>query len=196
MAKFIIGITGGIASGKTVVSDTIKALGGCVVDTDLIAREVVEPGTKGARLLKNAFPSAFDGEVLDRAKLRSEALSDPQRLKTLNAITHPLIEKEVEKRIKAAEGNVYLVVPLMFETGYDKKCDYILTVVAPESERIKRLKMRNNTVTDEQAKAFLDAQTSDGERIRRSDEVLNNDGDVRKAEACAREFYYRMENGK
>lgn len=196
MAKFVVGITGGIASGKTVISDEIKRLGGYTVDADIVAREVVAPGTQGEELLRAAFPSAFTDGGLDRARLRSEVLSDKERLQVLNGITHPLIEKEVERRIAAHDGVVYLIVPLLFETGYDGKCDYILTVTAPEETRIERIKSRNTTVTDEQARAFISAQASDEERISRSDEVIVNDGSVQKAEMCAREFFERMEKRK
>ena len=190
---YVIGITGGIAGGKTTVSDLIAKKGECVIDADVISREVVAPGTKGEKLLAEAFPEAFDDGVLDRGKLRETAFSAPEKLEKLDAITHPLIREEIEKRIENSDREqVYLVVPLMFESGFDELCDYVVTVVSDEDKRIKRLKARNNSITDELAEKIVHSQLTECERVTRADEVIVNNDSKERLEERVNEFYEEM----
>lgn len=190
---YVIGITGGIAGGKTTVSDLIAKKGEYVIDADVISREVVAPGTKGEKLLAGAFPEAFSDGVLDRGKLREIAFSAPEKLEKLNEITHPLIREEIEKRIKNSDRvQIYLVVPLMFESGFDSLCDYVVTVVSDEDKRIKRLKARNNSITDELAEKIVQSQLSECERVTRADEVIVNNDSKERLEERVNEFYEKM----
>lgn len=188
MDKFIVGLTGGIASGKTVVSDHLKSRGLTIIDADEVSREITADGGLAEELLKKEFPQAYASGTLNRAILRSEVFASDEKLAKLNAITHPIIHDEIVKRIALAPTQpVVLVVPLLFETGYDKECDYIVTVTANENTRIKRIVNRNNSITDGVAKSMINAQTSDSERVAKSHEVIVNDGEladlIKKADA-------------
>lgn len=192
---YVIGITGGIAGGKTAASDMLAKKGEQIIDADVISREVIEPGTKGERLLKEAFPEAFEGGSLDRGRLREIVFADEKKLQKLDEITHPLIRKEIEKRIAETDREqVYLVVPLMFESGFDALCDYIVTVVSDEDKRIKRLKARNNSITDELAERIVHSQVSECERVTRADGVIVNNDSRERLEERVNEFYEEIKN--
>ena len=192
---YVIGITGGIAGGKTAVSDMLAKKGEQIIDADVISREVIEPGTKGERLLKEAFPEAFEGGSLDRGRLREIVFVDEKKLQKLDEITHPLIREEIEKRIAETDREqVYLVVPLMFESGFDALCDYIVTVVSDEDKRIKRLKARNNSITDELAERIVHSQVSECERVTRADGVIVNNDSRERLEERVNEFYEEIKN--
>lgn len=191
----VIGITGGIAGGKTAVSDMLARKGEQIIDADVISREVTEPGTKGERLLKEAFPEAFEGGSLDRGRLREIVFADEKKLQKLDEITHPLIREEIEKRIAETDREqVYVVVPLMFESGFDALCDYIVTVVSDEDKRIKRLKARNNSITDELAERIVHSQVSECERVTRADGVIVNNDSRERLEERVNEFYEEIKN--
>ena len=192
---YVIGITGGIAGGKTAVSDMLAKKGEQIIDADVISREVIEPGTKGERLLKEAFPEAFEGGSLDRGRLREIVFADEKKLQKLDEITHPLIREEIEKCIAETDREqVYLVVPLMFESGFDALCDYIVTVVSDEDKRIKRLKARNNSITDELAERIVHSQVSECERVTRADGVIVNNDSRERLEERVNEFYEEIKN--
>lgn len=192
---YVIGITGGIAGGKTAASDMLAKKGEQIIDADVISREVIEPGTKGERLLKEAFPEAFEGGSLDRGRLREIVFADEKKLQKLDEITHPLIREEIEKRIAETDREqVYLVVPLMFESGFDALCDYIVTVVSDEDKRIKRLKARNNSITDELAERIVHSQVSECERVTRADGVIVNNDSRERLEERVNEFYEEIKN--
>ena len=179
MSKFIVGITGGIASGKTAVSDMLKSRGFAVVDADEISREITSSGGIALPEIKKAFPNAFMGENLNREVLREEVFNNKEKLNKLNAIMHPLIHRLVFEKIEELNDEIIiLVVPLLFETGYDKDCDYIVTVVSDEKTRINRIKDRNNSITDGVAKSMIKSQYSDGIKVAKSNTVINNDGDL------------------
>lgn len=192
---YVIGITGGIAGGKTAVSDMLARKGEQIIDADVISREVTEPGTKGERLLKEAFPEAFEDGSLDRGRLREIVFADEKKLQKLDEITHPLIREEIEKRIAETDREqVYLVVPLMFESGFDALCDYIVTVVSDEDKRIKRLKARNNSITDELAERIVHSQVSECERVTRAHGVIVNNDSRERLEERVNEFYEEIKN--
>ena len=192
---YVIGITGGIAGGKTAVSDMLAKKGEQIIDADVISREVTEPGTKGERLLKEAFPEAFEDGSLDRGRLREIVFADEKKLQKLDEITHPLIREEIEKRMAETDREqVYLVVPLMFESGFDALCDYIVTVVSDEDKRIKRLKARNNSITDELAERIVHSQVSECERVTRADGVIVNNDSRERLEERVNEFYEEIKN--
>lgn len=192
---YVIGITGGIAGGKTAVSDMLAKKGEQIIDADVISRKVIEPGTKGERLLKEAFPEAFEEGSLDRGRLREIVFADEKKLQKLDEITHPLIREEIKKRIAETDREqVYLVVPLMFESGFDALCDYIVTVVSDEDKRIKRLKARNNSITDELAERIVHSQVSECERVTRADGVIVNNDSRERLEERVNEFYEEIKN--
>lgn len=189
MRPFVAGITGGIASGKSAVSDILESHGAYIIDTDVLSREVIAPGTEGEAALKAAFPEAYRGGALDRAALGKVVFSSPEARARLNAVTHPLIRAAAEERIESCGKTLaFLVVPLMFEAGFDTLCDCTVAVSAPYETRISRLIKRNN-IPRERAEAMIAAQMDEAERVSRADYVLPNDGDMGVLRARVEELY-------
>ncbi|THB65384.1 MAG: dephospho-CoA kinase [Gammaproteobacteria bacterium] len=177
---FTVGLTGGIACGKTVVSDTFKDLGVNIVDTDIIARDVVEPGTKGLQQVITQFGNEIilpDG-TLDRRALRSIVFNNPPLRKKLETILHPLIREESQKRLESGTSAYsILVVPLLFETGMNKMVNQVLAIDTPPEIQLQRLLARDSE-TEEGAKKIIASQIPREERLKQADDVLLNDGDI------------------
>lgn len=175
----IIGLTGGIASGKTLVSDYLKGLGYPVVDADLLSREVMaQPETLAA--VRTAFGDGVfcaDGS-LDRAALARRVFSDSQARAQLDAITHPAIARLAQQRFAeyAAAPCVFFIVPLLYESGMDTLCDQVWLVHADDDVRVQRLMARDGIDAD-YARQKIAAQMSEEERLARGPRVLTNDGD-------------------
>ncbi|MDF1487889.1 dephospho-CoA kinase [Tessaracoccus caeni] len=174
-----IGVTGGIASGKTLVSDALARLGAVVIDADLIAREVVEPGTAGlAEIVERFGPEILgDDGALDRAALGEIVFADDAARADLNAIVHP----RVRARASALEASaptgavVAHIIPLLVETGQQDAYDGVLVVDAPDDVRERRL-MQRNALTREQARARIAAQATRDERLAAATWVIDNSG--------------------
>jgi len=182
----VVALTGGIASGKTAVSDAFAALGAPVVDTDVIAREVVAPGSAGLERVRREFGNgviAADGS-LDRAALRGVIFSDRDARARLEAILHPLIEREARDRLEKVNAPyAVLVVPLLVETGLFRDAERVLVVDVPEEVQIQRLAARDG-VERARAEAALSAQVSREQRLRHADDVIENTSTL---EALARQ---------
>jgi dephospho-CoA kinase len=177
---FRVGLTGGIASGKSTVTKFFGALGVPIIDTDQVARDVVEPGQPPLEKLVERFgPSILtpDGH-LDRPALRNIVFSDPKARADLEALTHPAIGAAVET-LSAMVGGPYqiLVIPLLVEKGLGSQLDRVLVVDCDEELQIKRLQMRDGSSL-EQARAILNAQASRAARLKAAQDVITNDGDV------------------
>ncbi len=175
-----IGLTGGIASGKSTVAKLFADLGVPIIDTDQIAREVVEPGQPPLERLVERFGRGIltpDGH-LDRPKLRDIVFSDPRARADLEALTHPAIGTAVEA-LSAAAGGPYqiLVIPLLVEKGLAARLDRVLVVDCPEELQIRRLQARDGS-TAQQAQAILGAQTSRTARLKAAHDVILNESDV------------------
>ena len=173
-----VGLTGGIASGKSTVASLFGALGVPVIDTDLIAREVVAPGTPGLLALTGEFGTDLlqsDG-TLDRRRLRDLAFATPQRRQQLEAILHPLIGERMES-LCASVGGPYqvLVIPLLFESGLEARVDRVLVVDCSESVQRNRLRVRDGE-SAAGADRLLAAQANRATRLSRGDDVLVNEG--------------------
>ena len=144
MSNYVIGLTGGIACGKTNLSNALRNMGVPVIDADEISRSLTAPGGDALPLIRKAFgDSVFDGEILDRKKLGAKVFSDPEALETLNQITHPLIFQKMKAEMNRHEGPVVLDVPLLFETGLDQWCQEIWCAYLPQKEQVKRLMARD-----------------------------------------------------
>lgn len=190
---FVVGLTGGIAGGKTLAADIMAECGAYIIDTDEVSRELTAPGTAGARAVAEAFPAAATADGFDRRALKDIVFNSPEGLRRLNAITHPLITAETVRRLEAAPaGIVVLVVPLLFETGMEKLCDLTVTVSCPENVRIKRLVLRD-TIPAELARAIVASQLTDAEREKRAGAVLLNDGDIAKFRDEVKALYFQIE---
>jgi dephospho-CoA kinase len=175
-----IGLTGGIASGKSTVADLFAARGVPIIDTDKIARDVVEPGQPPLERLVERFGRGIltpDGH-LDRPKLREIVFSDPKARADLEALTHPAIGSAVET-LAAAAGGPYqiLVIPLLVEKGLAGRLDRVLVVDCPEAMQLERLQKRDGS-SSEQARAMLNAQASRAERLKAAHDVIHNESDV------------------
>ncbi len=175
-----IGLTGGIASGKTTVAERFSELGVPVIDADEVARAVAAPGEPALAEITQAFGTGVlgaDGE-LDRRALRDLIFSNPALRKVLEGILHPRIQAEMERRAAAVVAP-YLVmaIPLLVEGGKLDRVDRILVVDVDEEVQMKRLMARDSSTAD-QARAILAAQSSRAARLAVADDVLENTGSV------------------
>ena len=175
-----IGLTGGIGSGKSTVAERLAALGAGVIDTDLIARELTEPGTPTlARIATEFGPQilAADG-TLNRAALRQRVFLDPTARARLESILHPAIRARMLERTAALQTPyAVLAVPLLFETGQDSLMDRVLTVDCPEEIQIARVQQRNGLARDEIVR-ILASQIPRAERCARADDIVDNGGSL------------------
>uniref|UniRef100_UPI0040477783 dephospho-CoA kinase n=1 Tax=Aquiluna sp. TaxID=2053504 RepID=UPI0040477783 len=172
----LIGLTGGIGSGKSTVAKRLVELGATEIDADLLAREVVAPGTEGLEAVAGRFGEDLvnaDGS-LDRALLAQRAFSSEENRKALEAILHPLIQRLSRERISQAAGLVVYTIPLLVETDSTLPFDKIVTVSAPEDVRVERL-LQSRGMTETEAKARIAAQASDAQREAIADFVINAD---------------------
>ncbi len=189
-----VGLTGGIGSGKSAVTALLAGLGAVVIDADLLAREVVAPGTRGLAGIVEAFgPEVLltDG-TLDRPGLARRVFSDPDELKRLNAIVHPLIgDRTAELTAKAqVEDRPVLVhdVPLLVENGLDGMYDEVVVVAASEATQLDRL-TRLRGMTRDDALARVRSQVSLEDRLRVADHVIQNDGPIDDLEPQVRALW-------
>jgi dephospho-CoA kinase len=181
---YLIGLTGGIASGKSVVARRLGQLGAVVVDADVLAREVVEPGTRGLADIEAEFGAAVlaaDG-TLDRPALGAVVFSDPDKLARLNAITHPAVWRRARELFAEAEASdpdaiVVYDVPLLVEASGDRPITFdLVVVVQAESEtRLRRLVELRGLAPDEAARRIR-SQATDAERLSIADVVIDSDG--------------------
>ena len=173
---YVVAITGGIGSGKTTIANQFAALGIEVVDADLIAREVVAPGTPALAAIVNHFGAEMLTEqgLLDRRALRERIFSDPAAKFWLNALLHPIIRSEMLRQC-AAVSSPYclLVVPLLVENRLTELADRVLVIDVDEATQIERT-CRRDGVSREQAEAILASQANRSERLAMADDVLDN----------------------
>jgi len=177
---FRIGLTGGIACGKTTVANLFAALGVPVVDTDLLAREVVAPGSPLLAQIAARFGAAIlaqDGS-LDRRELRSRVFADPVERLWLEQLTHPAIRALTDERCDAAGGPYVIVaIPLLVETGAAERFDRVLVVDCEPELQLARLTSRDG-VTRAEALTMLAAQAPREKRLAVADDLIHNDGDI------------------
>lgn len=177
---FVIGLTGGIGSGKTAASDYFKQLGIDIVDADIAARVVVEPGTPGLNRITSHFGEDIllkTGE-LNRALLRQRIFSNPTEKKWLEELLHPLIAREIDRQL--AESNspyVIFVSPLLLETQQHQRCNRILVVDADVDAQVERAAIRDNNSAD-MIRTIIKNQMPREARLDRADDVLLNDADI------------------
>lgn len=173
-----VGLTGGVASGKTAVADAFAALGVPVLDADAIAREVVAPGRPALAGIVDAFgPGVLDAlGALDRRALRERVFRDPDARRRLESLLHPAIWQELDRQ-SAAAGGAYLVlvIPLLVETGATGAVDRVLVVDCPVETQLARLAERDGE-TEAAGRAMLAAQATRAARLAAAHDVLVNDG--------------------
>jgi dephospho-CoA kinase len=176
----VIGLTGGIGSGKTLATDHFEKLGITIVDADKAARVIVEPGQPALQEIGKAFGTGVinaDGS-LNRAALRSLVFSEPAQRRALEAITHPRIAEEIRRQLSVSTSPyTILVSPLLFESGQHNYTQRTLLIDAHESLQRARASSRDN-VSEAQITAIMTAQMSRDERRQRADDVVLNDGEI------------------
>lgn len=183
----LIGLTGGIGAGKSTVSDYLKSKGYPVLDADLVAREIVEPGTETLDLLVGTFGGSIlnPGGSLNRGKLAEIAFSDPAKKSLMDTIMHGKVIEILLERARSIEGHplVFLDVPLLFESGMDRYVDLVWLVDAGDEVRIRRVMERDGSKEEDVIKRMGYQMTRD-EKIRRSDVILDN--------CCDKQNLYRQ----
>lgn len=189
-AMIRIALTGGIASGKSMVADEFARLGAFIVDADVLAREVVAPGSPGLERIVQRFGVGMLAEdgTLDRARLGDLVFVDDDARADLNAIVHPLVRARSEELFAAAPAGAVVieVIPLLVETGLDSGFDHVITVDTPTETQVRRL-MRRSNLTMDQARTRVRIQATREDRVAAADWVIDNSGDeastVRQVEA-------------
>lgn len=173
-----VGLTGGIASGKSMVADELAARGAIIIDADLLAREVVEPGTPALAAIIDRFGAQVlrDGQI-DRARLAQIVFADPHARRDLERIVHPAVRARAAELERAAgdAAVVVHVIPLLVETGQHEDFDVVVTVDADHETQVQRLMVRNG-FTRAEAESRIAAQASREDRRRAADVVVNNTG--------------------
>jgi dephospho-CoA kinase len=190
----VVALTGGIASGKSAVSDRLAALGAPVFDADLAARAVVEPGTPGLAAIVSGFGAGVldAGGRLDRAAMRRRIFDDPAARERLEGVIHPRVREHLAARVRDCESPYcVLAIPLLAESGRYPWIDTVVVVDAPEAAQLQRL-MRRDGIDEALARSMLAAQASREERLRLADEVIVNDGTIEALQAATDALHARL----
>ena len=185
-----VGLTGGIASGKTTVANVFSGLGAGVIDTDRLAREVVAPGEPGLAAVREAFGSSVisNSGKLDRRALRKLVFANPEDRRRLEAILHPLIRGRTSEKLDQLDAPYALVVvPLLFETGFETLVDRVAVVDCPRDVQLERLRARDG-IDNAEAEAMLSAQANRDTRLARADDVIDNSGDWERTRERVRDL--------
>jgi dephospho-CoA kinase len=180
---FVVGLTGGIGSGKSAAADEFARLGATLIDTDVIARELTEKGGAAIAPIENLFGPDFieKSGAMDRKKMRDHVFADPAAKRALESLLHPLIREESARRIAAAEREksgpyVVHVVPLLIESpDYRSRVDRVLVVDSPEEVQIERVRARSG-LSESEVRAIMRTQVSRAERLAAADDVIDNAG--------------------
>lgn len=191
-----IGLTGGIASGKTTVSDLLRERGAVIIDSDVLAREVVEPGTPGLTAVVARFGKGVldPGGRLDRPALGAIVFADPERRAELEQILHPAIRRRAAELQAAAPADAVVVhvIPLLVETGQQDRFDRVVVVdVSPETQ-LERLLARDDALAPDQARARINAQADRAARLAVADAVISNDGSAEDTVAKVDRWWAEM----
>ena len=176
----IIGLTGGIGSGKTAASDAFKSLGVDIIDADMSSRRVVERGQPALEDIQDHFGSdILDSENnLDRAKLREIIFKDPKERVWLEELLHPKIAQHIKDQLESSKSPYcVLVSPLLLETEQKSFCSSVLVVDVPEESQISRTSKRDG-VSEEQVKSIIATQINREQRLKQADEIIINDGSI------------------
>jgi len=191
----IIGLTGGIASGKSTVSKTLKELGAYIIDGDETAHNVIEPHKPAWKDIVAAFGDDIlnPDETINRDKMGKIVFSDPEQLTRLNHITHPRIMQSFKddfQRVRAANPDaiVVLEVPLLYETFMERMCDEVWVVWVDHETQLKRL-MERNHYSQEEAERRINSQIPLDEKAHRADVVINNQGSIEETKNSATKYF-------
>ncbi len=192
----VIGLTGGIGTGKSEATHQLEALGASIISADQVGHEAYTPNTEAWEQVVAAFGDDIlqDDQEIDRRKLGAVVFSDPSQLEKLNQIMHPRMAWMVSDKIEVFRGqgvNVVVVeAALLFEAGWDSLVEEVWVTDSPEESIIGRLKERNG-LSEEEAKKRINSQMDRAERIERSDFVINNSGDMAELGNAIKELWDR-----
>jgi dephospho-CoA kinase len=194
----IVGLTGGVASGKTTVSQILKEEGAYVIDADRIARELVRPHAPAWKKLVKAFGTDIlreDGSI-DRKKLADRVFADLKQRKLLNQILHPRIRSEMNRRAKEIEEKdpeaiVVIDAPLLVELGGHHQMDRLIVVTATQTQQIDRVKKRDG-ISPEEALRIFSSQMSVEDKVKLADFVIRNEGSLQETKKKAREIFREL----
>jgi dephospho-CoA kinase len=197
----IVGLTGGVASGKTTVSQVLKEEGAYIIDADQMARELVRPQTPAWKELVRAFGKGIlrkDGSI-HRKKLADIVFRDLRRRKLLNQILHPRIRKEMERRTKEIgrkdpEAVVVVDAPLLVELGEHRKMDKVIVVTSTQTQQIERLKKRDG-IHREAALRIFSSQMPVEEKAKLADFIIRNEGSLREMKKKTKGVFQELING-
>lgn len=183
----LVGLTGGLASGKSTVAAMLARRGAIVVDADELSRRAVAQGTPGlARIVETFGPEVLDADGgLDRSALAEIVFADEQKRRVLESIVHPEVFRLLGRVVdgyRATDAVVVFDAPLIVETGFDRACDFVIVVSSPVDAQIARV-ARTRGMSEEEARARIASQASPAERESRADVVLANDGSVEDLES-------------
>ncbi len=196
----IVGVTGGVASGKTTVSKMFEEEGACLLDADRIARELVQPQRPAWKEIIRTFGKDIleqDG-TLNRKKLADLVFSNPKQRTLLNAILHPRIKKEMGRRAgqigrKDPRAVIIFDVPLLVETGFHREVDKVVVVTSKESQQIERLKKRAG-MTKEETQRIIASQMALKKKVEVADFVIRNEGSLDATRKRVREVFQELRN--
>jgi dephospho-CoA kinase len=177
---FVVGLTGGIGSGKSAAADAFARLGASVVDTDVIARELTAAGGAALPEIERVFGKQFIlAGAMDRERMRQHVFSDPAARKALEALLHPMIREEAERLTAAAAGPyVMQVIPLLVESADSRRrVDRVLVIDCPEETQVARVRQRSG-LPEEQVRSIMRTQASRAERLAAADDVIDNSGTI------------------
>ncbi len=176
MSSYIIGLTGGIACGKTNLTDALSSVGAPIVDADVVSRSITATGGMALPHLRKAFgDDIFDAENLNRQRLGQMVFSDEGKRELLNSILHPLIISECNRQLSLIPGPAIYAVPLLFECGLDQSCDEIWCAYIPQKEQLRRLMTRDG-ITGKAALAKIHSQWPTLKKARLSHRIIRTDG--------------------
>jgi len=192
--KLVIGVTGGIGSGKSAAGELFAEYGAAVLDTDAIAASLTQPGQPAMHEIEQVFGSEYltSSGALNRPRMRERVFSDEKAKQTLEAILHPLIRAQAAQEVNRAHGPYVLVlIPLLVETGgYRELIDRILVVDVEEPVQLARTMARSG-LTEEQVRAILRSQASREQRLAAADDVIDNNGDLEHLRAQVHQLHGR-----
>jgi len=198
---FVIGLTGGIGSGKSEVARLLQSLGATVISADQVGHEAYAPNSESWHEVVNCFGREIlqPGGEIDRQKLGAIVFSEPQKLAELNGIMHPRMARMVADRIESLreQGMDVVVVEaaLLFEAGWDSLVEEVWAIDSPVEAVIERLQSRNG-MNEEEVRRRIDSQMSRSERMERADLVLENSGDVATLESTVKSLWDARVNGR
>lgn len=190
----VIGLTGGIACGKTNLSNALRAHGVRVIDADEISRSLTAPGGAALPAIRAAFgDEVFSGDALNRRALGQMVFGDEEKLRRLNDILHPMIFEAMRREMEAArEENVVLDVPLLYETGLDAWCDEVWCAWTPQKDQLRRL-MKRDGLTRKEALRRIRTQLSPREKARRAKQVIRTDGSKETSASIVLSLWQQIE---